>query len=97
MAQMRYDEKGLFSIFGDQQMFDDSPLVLEVVERTRLKTVREMVLQNLETRFNDLPPQIVEMVNAVVDERRLRRLGVDAVRCSSLDDFRARLVSSSAP
>jgi hypothetical protein len=97
MAQMRYNEKGLFSIFGDQQMFDDSPLVLEVVERTRLKTVREMVLQNLETRFNDLPPQIVEMVNAVVDERRLRRLGVDAVRCSSLDDFRARLVSSSAP
>ena len=72
-------------------MFDDSPLVLEVVEETRVKTVREMVLLNLETRFGDLPPEIVERLNAIVDERRLRGLVAESVRCASLDAFRERL------
>jgi hypothetical protein len=101
MAQMRYTELGLLSIFGGKQMFNDSPIVQEIVQeaslKVRRKTVREMVQQNLETRFGDLPPQIVEMLDAIEDERRLRALGAEAVRCASLDDFRARLVSSSAP
>ena len=100
MAQMRYNEAGLLSIFGGTPMFDDSPLVLAAIERARVKftakTLRETVLLNLETRFDDLPPQIIEMVNAVADERRLRGLVKEAIRCDSLDDFRTRLVSSPA-
>ena len=82
-------------------MFDDSPLVQEIVQETRLKTIikttREAVQKVLETRFGNLPPRIAEGLNAVGDERRLSDLVAEAVRSSSLDDFRARLVSSPAP
>ncbi len=97
MARMRYNEASLLSIFGGKQMFNESPLVQEVVEETRLETVREDIQQILETRFGDLPPRIAEVLDAVADERRLRGLVAEAVRCTSLDDFRARLVSSPAP
>jgi hypothetical protein len=101
MAQMRYNEAGLLSIFGGTPMFDDSPLVLDAIERASVKitakTVRENIQQILETRFGDLPPELVEVLGAVEDERHLRGLVKDAVRCASLDDFRARLVSSPAP
>jgi hypothetical protein len=101
MAQMRYNDAGLLSIFGGTPMFDDSPLVLAAIERAsvkiRAKTAREYIQQFLETRFGDLPPQIVELLNAVVDERLLRGLAVEAGRCASLDDFRARLASPPAP
>jgi hypothetical protein len=101
MAQMRYNEASLLSIFGGTPMFDDSPLVLAAIERAsvkiRAKTAREHIQQVLETRFDDLSPQIVERLNAIVDERRLRDLLSEAVRCASLDDFRARLVSTPAP
>jgi hypothetical protein len=96
MAQMRYNDAGLLSIFGGTPMFDDSPLVLAAIERASVKitrkTMRENIQQILETRFGDLPPELVEVLNAVADERHLRGLVAEAVRCVSLKDFRARLV-----
>jgi predicted transposase YdaD len=92
MAQMRYNDAGLLSIFGVKQMFNESPLIQEIVEETRVKTVRGMVLETLETRFGELPLEIAERLNTVVDERRLRRLATEAWQCASLDDFRAHLV-----
>jgi hypothetical protein len=81
-------------------MFDDSPLVLAAIERASVKltrkTLRENIQQILETRFGDLPPDLVEVLNAVMDERHLRGLVTEAVRCVSLHDFRTRLVSSPA-
>lgn len=101
MAQMRYNDAGLLSIFGGQPMFDDSPLVQAAVDRacrkSTRKTMREMILQVLETRFGAVPLPVVELLDATADEQRLRGLNTEAVRCSSLDDFRARLASHPMP
>ena len=97
MAQMRYNDAGLLSILGGKRMIMESPLIQEILEEARLentvKTIREMVQQALEARFGALPPQLVEQLNAVVDEGRLRALFTEAVRCSSPDDFQTRLTS----
>ena len=97
MAQMRYNDAGLLSILGGKRMIMESPLIQEIMDEVRLestvKAVREMVQQTLETRFGHMPPQLVELLNAVTDEQRLRQLHAHAVRCASLDDFRAQLTS----
>ncbi len=97
MARMRYNDAGLLSILGGKRVIMESPLIQEIMDEVRLestvKTIREMVQLNLETRFGALPPQLVERLNAVVGEGRLRALIREAVRCSSLDDFQTRLTS----
>ena len=98
MAEMRYNDAGLLSILGGKRMIMESPMIQEIMDEVRLestiKTMRQMVQQNLETRFGVLPPQLVELLNAVADEKRLRALHAESVRCASLDDFRARLASA---
>jgi hypothetical protein len=78
-------------------MFDDSPLIREIIEETRLKTMREVIVIGLETRFGTITPAVCEMLDGTTDEQRLRELNREAVLCASLDDFEARLASSPAP
>lgn len=97
MARMRYNDAGLLSILGGKQMIVETPFIQELleeacVENTR-KNMRETVQRILAERFGPLPPQMVELLNAVADEQRLRDLVLEAVRCASLDDFQARLAS----
>ena len=101
MAQMRYNDAGLLSILGGTRMIMESPLIQGILEEARVentqKIMRKAIRQILETRFGELRPQIVEALDAVVDERRLDDLITEAVRCTSLDDFRARPASHPAP
>ncbi len=97
MAQMRYNNAGLLSIFGGTPVFDDSPLVLAAIDRaskriTR-KNMQEAVQEVLEARFGVVPPALVELLQAIADEAQLHALLREAARCASPDDFQARLTS----
>ena len=52
-------------------MFDDSPLIREIIEETRLKTMREMIVIGLETLFGTVTPSVGEMLNGTTNEQRL--------------------------
>ena len=62
-------------------MFNESPFIQEILEEARVKTLRNGHAEpgnafyvNLAERFRNLPPQTVELLHAVADERRLRDL-----------------------
>ncbi len=51
----------------------------------------ETLLEMLEARFGTVPADAVERVLSIRDVDQLKRLVVPAVRCASLDEFRAAL------
>jgi hypothetical protein len=96
-AQMRYNDAGLLSLFGGRRMFDESPLVQQVVGEARLENTKKILRAVLEERFGALAPDLLARLAGVGDVERLCRLIREAVRCASLNDFRASLAAAPAP
>lgn len=95
MARLRYNDPGLLALFGGRQVFNDSPLIQELLaERqaeTRSKTLHESILWFLTDRFGAVPPEMADRLQAIQDEVRLKELLLWASRCPDLEAFRARL------
>lgn len=60
------------------------------IEIGRLETLRWVVVDNLEARFANVPSGIVEQINALDDQVRLRALGKLAVTSETLEAFEAQ-------
>lgn len=77
----------------------ESPVLDEVKEILRkqyeaeatLRTLRENVIANLETRFGRVSPERVATLGGVVDENRLRVLLRQAITCPDVEAFLAEL------
>ncbi len=67
----------------------------QVQEQTRLATLREAVLETVETRFGQVDPAIRSTIDALSIPARLRELHRIAVTCPSLPAFCNELIASS--
>ena len=76
-------------------MSNESPLIEDILEEARKQTVLTVIRENIvmiaDLRFADLRSEIVETLNAILDETRLRGLVTEVIRCTSLNEFRAKL------
>ena len=54
---------------------------------------KEMLIEALEVRFEDIPANIIEQINTIQDSERLKHLHREAMRCPDLDNFKKRLLS----
>jgi hypothetical protein len=70
-------------------MFDDSPLVQEIVTEAR----HRIILRILTARFGTVSPEIAVLLQPVQDEQKLDDLVGCAATCPDLEAFRARLSS----
>jgi hypothetical protein len=67
----------------------ESPLLQELFA----EQAHRYILDVLDVRFGTTPPEVQALVRGVQDEDKLAELHRVAVRCASLDDFRAWLSS----
>ena len=67
----------------------ESPLIRELLSEKACETAHRDILTVLETRFGDLPPDLAEDIESVVDEEQLKGLVRKAASCPDLDAFRS--------
>jgi len=58
-----------------------------------VNNVKEMLIDALEVRFENIPDNIIEPINGINDLERLKNLHREAIRCPDLDSFKTRLLS----
>jgi hypothetical protein len=61
------------------------------LEKGRLQTAREAILDVLDTRFGEVPGSVRERINALGSERNLKDLHRRAILTPSLEEFQATL------
>jgi len=84
LSSLRYNDVGLLSILGGRNAMIESPLLQEFVAEGR----RKDILTFLETRFGEVPLDVSEAIQSVVDEDRLTDLVRKSASCPDLDAFR---------
>jgi len=84
LSSLRYNDVGLLSILGGRNAMIESPLLQEFVAEGR----RKDILTILETRFGEVPLDVSEAIQSVVDEDRLTDLVRKSASCPDLDAFR---------
>jgi len=84
LAYLRYNSMELLEVLGGRKVMLEVPYLNEIVmERTR-----ENITAFLETRFGDLPRDLLEAIESVVDEKQLKDLVRSAAACPDLAEFR---------
>jgi len=58
-----------------------------------INNAKEMLIDALEVRFENIPDNIIEQINRIYDPNRLKDLFKQAMRCPDLDHFKKRLLS----
>ena len=71
----------------------ESPLIQEIMARTRQGTLQEATLRLLGARFGTVPADLAAQVRALLDEQTLEELNTYAGLCPNLEAFRGRLQS----
>jgi hypothetical protein len=95
LMRLRYDDPRLFAIFGGTQAMIESPLIQEMMAKTRHEAIAESthkaILRILTSRFGSVPTEVVRAVHGVADEHILDRLLDSALACTDLKTFLERL------
>ena len=89
LMRLRYNTKNLFQILGGEQAMIESPLIDELVAKTRA----EDILDFLEGRFDSRPDDLADELRAL-GEKELKALNRFAAVCPDLEAFRARVHES---
>jgi hypothetical protein len=95
-ARLRYNEEGLFQLFGGRKAMIESPVIQEIIEEStreaKRQAGREYILKVLEARFGSSAGILEPDVSAASDEK-LDDLLKLAATCRSLASFRKKLSS----
>jgi hypothetical protein len=89
LMRLRYNAKNLFQILGGEQAMIESPLIDELLAKTRM----EGILDSLESRFSSRPDDLADELRAL-GEQELKALNRFAAVCPDLAAFRARVRES---
>lgn len=71
----------------------ESPTYREILEEGAGQGIRDSIIDALNIRFGDVPPEITHELAEIADLEALRHLHRLAVRCENLADFRAQMPS----
>jgi len=68
-------------------------IVMEKTHATACETARQDIVTVLEARFGDVPPDLCDEIESVVDEKQLKSLVRLAASCPDPDAFRNGVTS----
>jgi predicted transposase YdaD len=100
---LRYNDVGMLTILGGKEVMLEVPFLDEIVKektreveretarRTACETAHQYILTFLEARFGDVPRDLVEEVESVVDEKELKGFVRLAASCPDLGAFRSEM------
>lgn len=86
LMRLRYNTRKLFQILGGAETMIDSPLIHELVSKTRT----EGILDVLESRFGSRPDDLSDRLQRI-KEIELKSLNRFAAVCPDLDSFRTKV------
>jgi hypothetical protein len=89
LMRLRYNAKNLFQILGGEQAMIESPLIDELLAKTRT----EGILDSLESRFGTRPDDLTDELRSL-GEKELKALNRFAAVCPDLEAFRDRVHES---
>jgi hypothetical protein len=89
MTRLRYNDPQLLTILGGSRVMIESPLIQEIVARSK----HDSILQFLEARFGAVPADLALQLREILDESKLEELTRHAARCPDLASFRTALSS----
>ena len=69
----------------------ESPLIQEIVDKTRAEEKRKDAIMCLVERFGSVPPGIIASLESIDDYARLEELLKWSFRCPDLKSFRERV------
>jgi hypothetical protein len=87
LAFLRYNDVDLLTILGGRKVMLESPLIQDLLA----DRAHQYIGTVLEARFGDVPHDLVEGIESVVDEKRLKGLVRLAASCPDLDTFRSAM------
>jgi hypothetical protein len=89
---LRYNDEGLLTILGGKDVMLKVPFLDEIVKEKSQEAARETnqaaILTVLEARFGEVPRDLAEGIESVVDAKQLKSLVGKAAACADLDAFR---------
>ncbi len=91
LMRLKYNDPGLFNIFGGSDIMIESPLIQELVQEAVARSHHKGILRLLERRFGTVPQQLIGQLRSVTGEERLVELTAEAGACPTLEAFGAFL------
>jgi hypothetical protein len=92
LAYLRYNGLELLKILGGNEVMLEIPFLDEIVKEKSREAARQNAQENiaafLEARFGDVPGDLVETIESIVDEKQLKDLVRSAGTCHDLAEFR---------
>jgi predicted transposase YdaD len=89
MTFLRYNDRSLLSFIGGKKVITDTPLIQEILA----ENMQEGILDALQAKFGQVPPEVAAKVRAIQDVPLLRQLNTRAAVCTDLEAFRTLLPS----
>jgi predicted transposase YdaD len=93
LGALRYSRELIRSLIRREAM-KESPIYQEILEEGALQSRRDDIVDALNVRFGEVPPEITRELAEIADLEILRHLHRLAVRCESIADFRAQRASA---
>jgi len=93
LSALRYSRELIRSLIRREAM-KESPIYQEILEEGALQSRRDDIVDTLNIRFGEVPPEITSELAEVANLETLRHLLHLAVRCESIADFRAQMASA---
>jgi hypothetical protein len=90
LTRLRYNDPGLLTILGGTKAMIESPLIQEFVAAR----VHKDILTFLEARFGQVPRDLAEKIETVVDDDQLTELVRKAATSPNLEAFRSEVERS---
>ena len=88
LAYLRYNSIELLEVLGGSKVMLEIPYLNEIVMEKSRATAHRHLTVFLEARFGDVPRDLVEEIESVVDEKQLEGLVRSAGTCRDLAEFR---------
>ena len=88
LAYLRYNSNELLEVLGGRKVMLEIPYLDEIVKEKSRATAHRNITVFLEARFGDVPRDLVEEIESVVDEKQLESLVRSAGACHDLAEFR---------
>ncbi len=90
LARLRYNDEGLFQLFGGRKAMIESPVLQELKAEWTLENTRTVILKFLEARFG-VAARTLEAELRTLPEDKLDEVLKLAATCRSLASFRKKL------